>query len=141
LKKQTAKLIEQRNQLDENKQLSAEIYQARIKLVKKQTDAYELKEKITELTTRQNSLRDLVSNLEQKNKQVILFNKLETDYQESEKNYQQQQLAYNRNIAGVLANELKKDTACPVCGSLDHPVPAIFIRRCWVKRTIRSSRR
>ncbi|WP_034550925.1 AAA family ATPase [Carnobacterium funditum] len=126
IEEQTAKLIEQRNQLDENKQLSAEIYQARIKLVKKQTDAYELKEKITELTTRQNSLRDLVQILEQKNKQVILFNKLETDYQESEKNYQQQQLAYNRNIAGVLANELKKDTACPVCGSLDHPVPAIL---------------
>ncbi|MGP6139417.1 AAA family ATPase [Jeotgalibaca sp. A127] len=31
---------------------------------------------------------------------------------------------FNQNMAGLLANGLEDGSACPVCGSLDHPLPA-----------------
>lgn len=43
---------------------------------------------------------------------------------------------YQMNQAGLLALELKKNTPCPVCGSLEHPHKAVVKEGCLTKKEI-----
>src|SRR5699024_3870461 len=124
IEKQTAQLTEYKNQLEENKRQLMEIHQARIQILEKQKHANELQEKNAVLTIKQKSVKEVVRTLEQKETKLTLFKETESAYQAIEEKYKQQRLAYNRNIAGVLAHDLEKDSACPVCGSVHHPDPA-----------------
>lgn len=126
IEKQTAQLTEYKNQLEENKRQLMEIHQARIQILEKQKHANELQEKNAVLTIKQKSVKEVVRTLEQKETKLTLFKETESAYQAIEEKYKQQRLAYNRNIAGILAHDLEKDSACPVCGSVHHPDPAIL---------------
>jgi len=49
---------------------------------------------------------------------------LEKAYMTVDQQFKDETLLYNRNIAGILAEQLVVGDACLVCGSTDHPAPA-----------------
>ncbi len=67
-------------------------------------------------------------------KQVVEEHKVAIEeYQEKEEAYREENEAYDRlftqykrNAAGILASDLQKNKACPVCGSCDHPQIAVL---------------
>ena len=127
-KKQAISLAKHKEQLAQNKQLTAEIVQARNKVVTVQAALMELKEKGNELTIKQTQYDELILLLDQKKEKKNLFKAADAAYDASQKEYQQQRLLYNRNIAGLLASELETAAPCPVCGSKDHPALAMLAK-------------
>ncbi|WP_288926003.1 SMC family ATPase [uncultured Trichococcus sp.] len=49
---------------------------------------------------------------------------LEKEFMAIDQQFKDEILLYNRNIAGILAEQLISGEACLVCGSTDHPAPA-----------------
>ncbi|CZQ87190.1 SbcC/MukB-like Walker B domain-containing protein [Trichococcus ilyis] len=49
---------------------------------------------------------------------------LEKEFLKLDQQFNDEVLLYNRNIAGILAEQLVEGEACPVCGSAEHPTPA-----------------
>ncbi|ALV22885.1 AAA family ATPase [Carnobacterium antarcticum] len=126
IEKQAATLIDYKKQVEQIKNLLTESYQARTDLLEKQKSANELQEKNNALSSKQKSVTVLAQTVEQKETKLALFKETEAAYQAIEEDYKQQRLAYNRNIAGMLADELEADSACPVCGSMEHPHTAVL---------------
>ncbi|MCY3039651.1 AAA family ATPase [Aerococcus sp. Group 2] len=52
------------------------------------------------------------------------FLQAEKTWQKANQSYLKAKQAYQRNLAGIMAQDLSPDSPCPVCGSLDHPDPA-----------------
>lgn len=55
------------------------------------------------------------------------FSKAYSEYQDKTKEQTRIENLYYENQAGILATELKPNAPCPVCGSIEHPSPAILI--------------
>lgn len=102
-----------------------EIQQAKISMLEKQREASRLQQKQYETIKQKESLDELSVLLEKHTVKASEFQEIENQFTQIERQYQEQRLVYNRNIAGVLANDLEEDKACPVCGSLEHPAPAM----------------
>lgn len=49
---------------------------------------------------------------------------LKQQAEQSHKQWQQGKMEWHQNQAAILAHSLQSQTACPVCGSVDHPQPA-----------------
>lgn len=58
-----------------------------------------------------------------KNK-TLIFESLLEKWKQLNENYLNQYSAFLREQAGILAENLKENSPCPVCGSLSHPSPA-----------------
>lgn len=101
-----------------------EIQQAKTSIMEKQREISSLQQKQHQNKNRQEAIVEFSVFIEKKAAKSEAFQEIENTFAQIEKQYQEQRLAYNRNIAGILANELSKNTACPVCGSLHHPSPA-----------------
>ena len=55
---------------------------------------------------------------------AVTFEEIEVSYKSKKEEYERKEEIYMKEQAGILALKLKKDTPCPVCGSLEHPSPA-----------------
>lgn len=55
---------------------------------------------------------------------AVTFEGIEVSYKNQKEEYERKEEIYMKEQAGILALNLKKDTPCPVCGSLEHPSPA-----------------
>lgn len=79
--------------------------------IKKRQSYEELLAKITSLTKE-------IEEITQQGKS------LKTTLEEKEKYSKSLELKWHKAQAAILAKELKDDQTCPVCGSLEHPIPA-----------------
>lgn len=57
---------------------------------------------------------------------ALEYEALDTEYKSLKEAYDFIDDSFRRNQAGLLARNLSPGTACPVCGSLEHPSPAIL---------------
>lgn len=99
-----------------------------------------LKEEVNKLRideinyTRQGEkLNKLLESLDKCTKEVLRHERGSNYYETANKDYLEKKEAYEkledifrRNVAGILAKELKEGEACPVCGSTNHPSLAII---------------
>lgn len=112
---------------------------------KKLNDEYKECTKITsksaELTSRQAQLKVQSSSIEKIFDTLEKYQKLKTDSSEAKRRYEicrdtyahcnneynSANLKFLDEQAGILASELRDNEPCPVCGSLEHPDPAMII--------------
>lgn len=85
-------------------------------------------EKLTEKLEQLNELKKLISQLEetQKNYETSQSNikNLASEWQAAHQEFERIYTLFIEQQAGILAKDLKPQTPCPVCGSLEHPTPA-----------------
>lgn len=56
-----------------------------------------------------------------------IYEQISADYEETSKRYARREKLFFDAQAGILAEKLEMDKPCPVCGSLQHPCPAIKV--------------
>ena len=78
-----------------------------------------------------NKLRDLFSKIKNYEEEVNNhkrladgLNNIEKSYLKLKEAYENGELLFRKGLAGVLALALDENSPCPVCGSLEHPLPA-----------------
>lgn len=101
-----------------------EIQLAKTSIMEKQRESSNLQQEQYQTKKQQETLIEFSGYLAKKAAKMEEFQEIENEYTQVESYYQEQRLIYNRNIAGILASELKEEKECPVCGSLHHPSPA-----------------
>ncbi|MDK6728021.1 hypothetical protein CYJ29_06340 [Aerococcus loyolae] len=94
-------------------------------------DPADLSQEREALQKSERQLADLQAGLDQLKKWDQAIQKGEADFALAEATWQKDNQAYlaakqtyQRNLAGIMAQELSPDSPCPVCGSFDHPDPA-----------------
>ncbi|MCL2814853.1 MAG: SMC family ATPase [Oscillospiraceae bacterium] len=92
-----------------------------------------LHSKKTVLTARITELQSLKTSAGEYNGFAVLYKKAKEDYknksetsQASRTRYESLRKAYLDEQAGLLASELRENEPCPVCGSAEHPCPAVL---------------
>ncbi|MCL1792878.1 MAG: SMC family ATPase [Oscillospiraceae bacterium] len=90
-----------------------------------------LRGKMANFAKRQTELKSLQSSIDDYNALAASYNKSKENYQnkaaiskKSKAGHESMRIKYLDEQAGILANELKPDAPCPVCGSTEHPNPA-----------------
>lgn len=97
-----------------------------LEIIKVQFQKYsELKDEKTELEDKIKKLQVIIK--EQENKKTAEQNsqKLEVEWEKLSTEVFEKEKEFFREQAGILAEKLKENEPCPVCGSLHHPNPAI----------------
>lgn len=102
------------------------------RLADAETLSLRLEQKKKELEDQKKSIKELErerKNLEEQGRQV---HRAQADYEKAFQEKEELEMTYRRMEqlffnaqAGLLARELKEGAACPVCGSLHHPMPAL----------------
>ena len=64
------------------------------------------------------------------------YEAIQKTYSLKQEEYEQQERLYLANMAGVLAQDLREDVPCPVCGSLHHPCLAIKAANVYTEEQI-----
>lgn len=97
--------------------------------------------------TRIHSMQTLSKELSHYDTLAATLKKLQTSYLSASETaacadeiYQQKHRAFLNEQAGILAETLKEDTPCPVCGSLTHPHPACKSAQAPTKEDVEEAR-
>lgn len=124
--KMKADLAAMEERLKAAKSISSALADIFVKIEKENTAFENQKKKLTEITEMGNKV-----NNSSEHKKVALaakkeYLKAEENKRSADKLCSDIENAYNQNIAGILACELKDSEPCPVCGSCVHPAPAVI---------------
>lgn len=71
----------------------------------------------------------------------VKFKEKEVSYKKCKNDYEIKEEIYMKAQAGILAMDLKEYMPCPVCGSLEHPTPAIRIKGVPTEEELKKSKR
>lgn len=91
-------------------------------------------QKLTAVKERRIEIEDLMKDnalglqLESAYKQKVnVYEEISTEYEHTLKRYAEEEKRFFDAQAGILAEKLEDDKPCPVCGSLEHPSPAVEV--------------
>lgn len=83
--------------------------------------------------SKEEKLNKLLASLNKCIKEVLrhekgsnFYEKANKDYLDKKESYEKLEDIYRRNVAGILAKDLKEGEPCPVCGSTNHPSIALI---------------
>ncbi len=114
-------ILEEKRQIEELQNVDTELEKKRAK--EKELKNY--KDNLDVLACDYNSLCDIAT----KHAQEAAEYKMAYDiYEEARNRYQQMEKAFFDGQAGILAEHLKENMPCPVCGSILHPNPASILQ-------------
>lgn len=121
LEKQLKEREDEIRQLQKQKEDGKFLYENRQKL----QNAYQLAQEASELRGKE---KELLGSCEKQKEELCKLQKqylcAEEAEEESKRIYEQADRQYRHGIAGILGQELVQGMPCPVCGSLQHPLPA-----------------
>lgn len=121
LEKQLKEREDELRQLQKQKEDGMFLYENRQKL----QNAYQLEQEASELRGKE---KELLGNCEKQKEELCKLQKqylrAEEAEEEAKRIYEQADRQYRHGIAGILGQELVQGMPCPVCGSLQHPLPA-----------------
>lgn len=112
---------ESEEKLKQLKRLEAE----ETKLEKETANLRQLDAELNKLREHAALIKKYIQKIRQQNQYNQKLQHQERIYQEAKKAYDQLEQKWFGNQAHVLALHLRKEEPCPVCGSLDHPDPAV----------------
>ncbi|MCD8356800.1 MAG: SMC family ATPase [Clostridia bacterium] len=121
----TAALAEQQKQLDAMGKQVEILHDIQMKLAEKRIawkESKKLEERMQTASGFMEELEACQKEQETEQKQYLI---LERKFSAAEQLYRRHELAWLRGQAGILAKSLRDDVPCPVCGSLEHPRPAV----------------
>jgi exonuclease SbcC len=93
--------------------------------LKLENDKKALNDSAQRLTTLKNSITALETAHAEYKSAIEDYNKKQSDLDKADADYKALNTAYLNSQAGILADTLKADEPCPVCGSVSHPNPAL----------------
>lgn len=121
LEKQLKEREDEIRQLQKQKEDGKFLYENRQKL----QNAYQLEQEVSEFLRKE---RELLGSCEKQKEELCKLQKQYLRAEEVEEKakriYEQADRQYRHGIAGILGQELVQGMPCPVCGSLQHPLPA-----------------
>ncbi len=111
--------------LDEANKRLEQLADVKLQLERTNNESKNAREKLEELSRLSQNLLDLDKAVLNKKINENTFVSCETIYKEADKLYKQLEENFFREQAGLLAKSLECGKPCPVCGSREHPSPAL----------------
>lgn len=115
---------EEQGKIEEKQRDIVEFEKKKILIEREISEKKVLIDKVRELYRK---LRDYTVSKNNHDKLKNLFIKQEKTYKDSKIIFEEKQEIYMKEQAGILADSLEIGMPCPVCGSLEHPSPAVRV--------------
>ncbi len=120
--------------IDKNEATIKVIDEIKEKVIEAEKDKLHVEASLKELKAQSDeliTLKTLIEGLDKKKEQHTLmgikFNAVDKAFEEAKRKYETVEESFRRGQAGLLAQSLKEDMPCPVCGSKDHPRVAVLL--------------
>ncbi len=127
---------ESEGKLEQEKKEFLKLKDASIVVEKNKQESEKLSQKKKELQ----DIEILVNNLNELNQELKDARekhlKFKDESQRVKKDYEMKNNAYLDQQAGIIARELKENKPCPVCGSTEHPAPAVLLADTLTKKDL-----
>ena len=128
-----SEIADDKKRVEGLKTLSAELE----KSVSKEKEVKAVRENLNALQAEYKGLCDITK---KHNEAALEYKKSYDIYEVARSKYQQMEKAFFDGQAGILAQHLKENAPCPVCGSLSHPNPASILQDAPAKEELEAEK-
>lgn len=104
-----------------------------INLLNEEKKLEERKQQLDRLSDKEKKIQKAVRELDYERKKYMVH---QDNFQRAQADYQLKDRIYYDFQAGIMASDLKDNTPCPVCGSLEHPSPAILPEKMFTREDV-----